>query len=118
MPRSDNGLLVTPHQSRFSKEPCGGKMRGFLMNRERVTVHGRLAQLVEQRTFNPLVGSSSLPPPTKKAGERRLFLSTKTEFNKCLIPLIRAPTADCYSDARPHLRWHSEHDLRPDRYFL
>ena len=25
---------------------------------------GTLAQLVEQRTFNPLVGSSSLPRPT------------------------------------------------------
>ena len=33
----------------------------------RVTVRfdGTLAQLVEQRTFNPLVGSSSLPRPTK-----------------------------------------------------
>ena len=35
---------------------------------------GTLAQLVEQRTFNPLVGSSNLPRPTKVSKKSLLSL--------------------------------------------
>ena len=34
----------------------------------RLCKHGRLAQSVEQRTFNPLVASSNLAPPTNPEG--------------------------------------------------
>ena len=47
--------------------------------RKKTKKDGTLAQLVEQRTFNPLVGSSNLPRPTRTHGSGRkvgLFMRT------------------------------------------
>ena len=64
------GWWESNHESRFTNHAFQGRAAPvesaafWNLGRRVRGSSGRLAQLVEQRTFNPLVGGSNPPPPT------------------------------------------------------
>ena len=62
------------------------------------TLDGTLAQSVEQRTFNPLVGSSSLPRPTKLEGLTEMSGLFFRHFSKLVCGCVVNSASNLLSD--------------------